>query len=1288
MSEAINRRKIDINEDDSEQIKIYKYCLDPRNSRENKYTLPRYIKYISERKFENIEEIINSIKRANDDIYGEIKSFIENNPKYKEYKLSKDDVFNAFLLNLDFEKYGFFLLQYKADESFRVNDETINKMIIDAVENKDLSEYINGERRKEFEKMKKEFLNKLIFDEEFNKLVGIESTNFELDRSMFKIELNNKMNYETIEFFDMINTNINVVLVSCGKYHKIYKNIEIPEKWLDNLDDISENKIILKLLSSTEFNEKKITEQYTDVEITINHENIEILMSTIVHKGINQQETIKRLMEVININDKKVESVDNISIAGVFYYPDNNINLNIFSDMVMNNLYVNKYMKIDEKSKLDNKIKSQLYLYYQDDNESVTCNITNQVIQGEQDKLLKEQYKGKFKKGGNYIRIRVTKTNNIDVLKNFKLKFDKFMRIYLEERDLILSEYNKFLSTSEKLQQNEIKEFKGTKKEYLKNLVDPVLFGGETGYVRQCRKAREPRVLSEDEINSADFENMKIMQNGEEYDIMKFPKDNAPYGKQHVYICDNDDEKSKEFRYPGVTTNSSKITQDRYPYIPCCFSRVQKGTRHWKKYFNDIDEDDVKDLGNQRIETGKRVLQARKEATISQNIDTLLNSYFNATYLRLGMNKTQNSVIECLEYVFNTNELEKNAKNISDYLNKKRIQILREIQTKSHINMLRQTNYEYNESEIIKNIENMNYYFDPKRYISILETYYKCNIIIFTRNNNEGDFVLPNHTNNYLRWNNLYDKTVLIFEHFSSDIMMSESNKDNQKLEQNESQCELIIFKIKKPKSGIEIMFNKIDKSNNLYDKLNELYDKINKTYFLNRINNKLEIFDKIVSEKVSKTCSIISQYIDKYGKTRILNIRYKENSFSVLTDPLPNFAVMSENIINSCKPIILSECLDFIKYIGGVITHKSYKDEQGVDKLTELHCKYNNISMTFIIDYGKSSDLEMSKIIDSRTIVLKANEFNTSIEESKLDIYNYMLKSSVILMEYAKYLFSHYLDEKNINYVELMAENYGKSIYNNFVKECMVVKEHHIYQDIGSSFNLENSNIIESKKLIICDKDPKKLIRGIIYGIRLSIQQEIPEILNLNRFIIYGEKKYINNMNCIKYYKDRVNMKNFYNSINDFHKYNNEIILKTTQDIKEWYNMRKNSIILSKVPIPGYKNLYLLENSVISKEIVLCNPTNIFSDAYNIGLSWEKYNYNPNNKSVPMFDIVRNFELIYYNENNKITRVKKSETENSKKILTSRNIKFNPKEISVNNIQIFGYKVDSKPEYVTLLNL
>ena len=44
-----------------------------------------------------------------------------------------------------------------------------------------------------------------------------------------------------------------------------------------------------------------------------------------------------------------------ISIAGIFYYSKSNIVLDIFSELVMNNNYVSKYLKIDENDKLNKK---------------------------------------------------------------------------------------------------------------------------------------------------------------------------------------------------------------------------------------------------------------------------------------------------------------------------------------------------------------------------------------------------------------------------------------------------------------------------------------------------------------------------------------------------------------------------------------------------------------------------------------------------------------------------------------------------------------------------------------------------------------------------------------------------------------------------------------------------------------------------------------------------------------------------------------------------------------------
>ena len=91
----------------------------------------------------------------------------------------------------------------------------------------------------------------------------------------------------------------------------------------------------------------------------------------------------------MNISNKTIVSKTMISIAGIFYYSKSNIVLDIFSELVMNNNYVSKYLKIDENDKL-NKKKSQLYLYYRNEKGEnlLTCNLTNQVIQGVKDPLL------------------------------------------------------------------------------------------------------------------------------------------------------------------------------------------------------------------------------------------------------------------------------------------------------------------------------------------------------------------------------------------------------------------------------------------------------------------------------------------------------------------------------------------------------------------------------------------------------------------------------------------------------------------------------------------------------------------------------------------------------------------------------------------------------------------------------------------------------------------------------------------------------------------------------------
>ena len=74
-------------------------------------------------------------------------------------------------------------------------------------------------QREKFEKLKHE--------KNFNQLTGVKSTEYNLDRSNFKIIINNEMNYEEVDLFDKLNVDDNVVMINYRNYYKINTKIKI-----------------------------------------------------------------------------------------------------------------------------------------------------------------------------------------------------------------------------------------------------------------------------------------------------------------------------------------------------------------------------------------------------------------------------------------------------------------------------------------------------------------------------------------------------------------------------------------------------------------------------------------------------------------------------------------------------------------------------------------------------------------------------------------------------------------------------------------------------------------------------------------------------------------------------------------------------------------------------------------------------------------------------------------------------------------------------------------------------
>ena len=74
----------------------------------------------------------------------------------------------------------------------------------------------------------------------------------------------------------------------------------------------------------------------------IDENSIVITMQTITLKGITQSETVNRLQKSIKLNISDY-ILTNVSIAGTFYIPLQNIDMDIFSDMAMNDKIISRY---------------------------------------------------------------------------------------------------------------------------------------------------------------------------------------------------------------------------------------------------------------------------------------------------------------------------------------------------------------------------------------------------------------------------------------------------------------------------------------------------------------------------------------------------------------------------------------------------------------------------------------------------------------------------------------------------------------------------------------------------------------------------------------------------------------------------------------------------------------------------------------------------------------------------------------------------------------------------------
>lgn len=836
------------------------------------------------------------------------------------------------------------------------------------------------------------------------------------------VEIISRLNIKNISLLELFNRAIlteNVPFISVKDFYKISKKFKSPylNTWITSLEDIDyADSIILKVAYKNTF-EKKDLSNYQNSIIKIDPISTDIYVKTKIHidkNNINKEDYIKNSISIF----KNIDIVDSkeLDVKGIFYIPSQNLLKYVFADLVMNDSKFKSLISIDEHLKTT-KNKSELFIhFYHETTGNIKASLTKKKVDK---KTIKEDNLDSdyFEIGDFYIRVNVSGSNNESIDK-FKNILEKLFTLYNKNFKKIFDFYNKYILN---FGAEEIEEEEEKVQEKIKEIAPEVFIGS---YSSVCQpKQAIPNIISEKKALEMD-ENM----------YLKFPRDKEDREKPYIsdgvnqqyYIC-----KDSVYKYPGIKDNTLDNFKE-YPFIPCCFKKDQTNKNKYLHYYKGENLKDKQQ--NKEIKKSLIFLDDNESGTLPENIEKLLSFIYNQTenfeFIRRGVLNTKNSFLNCVLVALSSDIFNSNKEEIEAFFTDTR----NGFATEELVSLCRQEMYDKTPDEIIDMLNNPDVYLDPKLFIHLLEGYFKCNIYIFSNINNEkGEMILPNFTQSYYTHKNNYEDNIFIYEHLGNE---------SERIKHPYPQCELIC---KYNKDEIQDNFSYKEAEN-----IRKLFSKLKESYSL----------DKLIEDTympIPKKIKIISQWIDLYGKTRILNIQFKNTIISLSIQPIQPIGVVEVK-----KYDIYSTDIETVRLLLKELKIDIFKEDNNV-----IHFTIGNVKTSISLQ--------------------KDNQI------SYLEIYNNNKKIARYLSEYTLWLYSKYLNSENIT---------DKSI-SSFAKKYFKIIPDFVYGYVYKKFKKQNKSLMVKNKLIVHDDET---IKRLLYVLQLNIQRDPNKVLN------YYKKTFIEN--------------------------------------------------------------------------------------------------------------------------------------------------------------------------------
>lgn len=1132
------------------------YTLDDLNTFKNRLayklkTLPKYLYFPDEISYEDIIQKDKNIKVENI-----LSHIIESSKENKYIKTLIDNIKEKFGLKYDIKEqvlplWVAYNKKIVSDYSANGNSalDILSKQLIELKVIKSRTQLVNIAKdidfiKKSFEtdlslkkNQVKEYLK--IFKEYENIKESLLYTDFRTEYVQFMLTLNIN-NISILEIFNNIKLNETVPFATIKDFYKILKDFIPPEEWTETRDD----EIILKVNQKQLLINKTKNTDYVDT-ILRNTDDGKLSSKITINTSkdnLSRDGFIERSLKVMSPKDKKikVEKIEENKIAGVFYYPTETLDKYVFADLVMNDDLYSMLISIDDHEKATKK-KSGIYIHFQHPSTGyITATVTEKMyIKGDQ--TLKEEDIDLFESFKSYIRVRVSKADNLESIEKFQEIFGKLMSLYDDKYNTIVEEYRQYIPDFASVEVDEEDEDEDTVNNIFN--IAPDIFK-VTGYSTICGPFRQPDIISEQEALETDKKVMKFPRDiPENEDMIKFPMDGQD---QNYYVCNN-----KNYPYPGLQLNNNK-NSDVYPYVPCCFERDQSNKHKYLHYYEGKErKQENKDKGETLLITNK-FLTNKQKGTLPPNLESLFiitNPSDNFQQVRKGVLQTdgkykkrnEHSFLAC---VMEALDDETGITKITDPDEREAalVDVRTKLATKELAPLCKQEMYDYTIDQIISMIKDPTLYLDPKLFIHLLESYFECNIFLFTKKFLNGEMILPRHTQAYYK-NFNKNRCIYIYEHMGSE---SDSSKFPY------PQCELII-RNNKIKNEDFYSFS-YEESKNII----KVFNKLRESYALS----------KIIRESVfpiPKKLKIISQWIDSYGKTRILNVEFAGKIISMIVSPIQpiNKKQAKSSKINY---IDIDTALEFTTYLTMNIEYQNVLN----DKIKQLQGLIGNVSVSIPINDSNPLD----------NIETKEVELEYPIEtDSDLDTYNRNKKFARYIVEYMIWIYSYYLKNKNIT--KITDESIAK-----FSNKYFDIKPNYNYKDIPKTFS-KSSTVMNGNKIVIQSEEMKK---RLVYLLRLLC---------------------IRNSDSVFEYHKRKVIQNYYEDISDFNQYKNQVLLYGQESINKWiFENTVNYILYDKVLI-GSTKPYFFKNNLIDNKIYLAQNTTSIGKACDIAINWIRNNYN-----------------------------------------------------------------------------